>query len=203
MQYYSDYNIQTRIYLNWVHRLKTQSSTFFASRMNSGFYTRSWTNPRCRINVKSFRRTVYTSVTERLSCYSRLDQSSKQTWSRGLYEFSPVSLPGCNIRKFSQGPALESEDGISTTTNSQKALPFFLMPPPVPPYPCPHLTDKEIEVYLKPLYERGWGIHTIASSKDQRKPTFALAKSLEFTKNNYLGGFLGVLNSLAKQEQVR
>jgi len=43
-----------------------------------------------------------------------------------------------------------------------KALPAPVVElPPVPKYPCPFITDVDVERYLKPLYSTGWGISRV------------------------------------------
>jgi hypothetical protein len=78
--------------------------------------------------------------------------------------------------------------------------------PEKPPYPCPHLSDKEVETYLFPLYERGWGVFTknpLRTGKASSAPSLMLAKDISFVWHFPLVDFLTTLNVLVKQENVR
>lgn len=74
-------------------------------------------------------------------------------------------------------------------------------PPQAPRYPCQHLSEAQLEQYLKPLYDRGWGIHSRLPMDDIPTTTFMLAKSIKFIWNFALVEFLGKLHPVVQREQ--
>ncbi|KAI8980121.1 hypothetical protein BD414DRAFT_493693 [Trametes punicea] len=69
--------------------------------------------------------------------------------------------------------------------------------PPAPRYPCPFLTDEEIQTHLVPLYERAW---TIQPSSSNSTPAPELVKRCEFTSEAALGLFLDDLKEITASE---
>ncbi|KAH9902953.1 hypothetical protein C8Q73DRAFT_672377 [Cubamyces lactineus] len=69
--------------------------------------------------------------------------------------------------------------------------------PPTPPYPCPFLTDEEIQTYLVPLYHRGWSVQPSTSAK---KPAPELVKRFIFSEYASLELFERDLKDVTESE---
>ncbi|PVF94612.1 hypothetical protein CPB86DRAFT_712890 [Serendipita vermifera] len=87
-------------------------------------------------------------------------------------------------------------EGVTVASRPENTLPEL---PSRPPYPCPHLTPEEVQTYLAPLYERGWGLYTKVPV-DDKPATLMLAKDVSFVWHFPLGEFLTGLNAVTKAE---
>lgn len=134
-------------------------------------------------------------TTSAAAAVNKVPESSKQS-PTSSYPSTPSHL-----KSMGQVPP----KGVETLPTPTNQLPVL---PRKPPYPCPHLSDLELDVYLRPLYERGWGIFTRAPVRDgtdgpPTAHTLMLAKDLKFIWHAGLVDFLTTLNTLTKRENVR
>jgi hypothetical protein len=89
--------------------------------------------------------------------------------------------------------------GVNVLVPPQNVLPEK---PTTPPYPCGHLSDKEVADYLFPLYKRDWGIYS-KLPMNGKPATLMLAKDITFVWHYPIVDFVNQLHIIAKQENVR
>ncbi|TFK84083.1 hypothetical protein K466DRAFT_589212 [Polyporus arcularius HHB13444] len=70
-----------------------------------------------------------------------------------------------------------------------KPPPYFPELPPAPRYPCPFLTEEEINTYLTPLYRRSWTVQP-SSHGPTKKAAPELVKRFDFSSGSQVGEFL-------------
>jgi len=143
-------------------------------------------------------------------------QTEKLTSHKGSNEPPEVASPVSETAKNTSepdsiahaSPHLKSSGNVPPSGVKTLEIPANKLPekPEKPPYPCPHLSDEEVETYLFPLYERGWGVYTkrpLRTDKGSTTPSLMLAKDISFVWHFPLVDFLTTLNVLVKQENVR
>ncbi len=81
--------------------------------------------------------------------------------------------------------------------------PSFEVLPDAPPYPCPFITDEEIQTYLAPLYARAWTVQpSNLNPGDKSKAAPELVKLFTFSSTQELDDFLQKVDSITHSENV-
>ncbi|KAI1797197.1 hypothetical protein LXA43DRAFT_1089086 [Ganoderma leucocontextum] len=71
--------------------------------------------------------------------------------------------------------------------------------PKAPPYPCPFLTDEEIQTYLTPLYAWAWTVQP-SNPGDKNKTAPELVKTFAFSTTQELVEFLQRVGDITRSE---
>ncbi|KAM5530883.1 hypothetical protein V8D89_015468 [Ganoderma adspersum] len=88
---------------------------------------------------------------------------------------------------------------MSTNLNQPPDAPSFEVLPDAPLYPCPFLTDEEIQTYLAPLYVRCWTVQP-STPRDRNKAAPELVKTFAFSSNQELDQFLQRVDDITRSE---
>ena len=73
--------------------------------------------------------------------------------------------------------------------------------PSAPPYPCPFLTDEDVQTYLLPLYPRGWTVQPSKTGDDNKRAP-ELVKAFAFENSSQLEEFLRKATDVTNAENV-
>ncbi|KAG8868287.1 hypothetical protein FRC20_003678 [Serendipita sp. 405] len=118
--------------------------------------------------------------------------SSSETTPSKSPDFSPFQTPSANKKVGRNVPK-----GVVVAPPPTNVLPEL---PAKPQYPCKHLSDDEVNHYLRPLYERGWGIFTRLPNQEHPVPTLQLARDIHFIWHFALLEFIRELNVITAAE---
>ncbi|KAG8799719.1 TRAPP subunit bet5 [Serendipita sp. 398] len=118
--------------------------------------------------------------------------SSSETTPSKSPDFSPFQTPSANKKVGRNVPK-----GVVVAPPPTNVLPEL---PAKPRYPCKHLSDDEVKHYLRPLYERGWGIFTRLPNQEHPVPTLQLARDIHFIWHFALLEFIRELNVITAAE---
>ena len=75
------------------------------------------------------------------------------------------------------------------------------MLPDAPSYPCPFLTDEEVQTYLTSLYARCWTVQP-STPGDKNKAAPELVKTFAFSSSQELDRFLRRVDDITRSENV-
>lgn len=103
------------------------------------------------------------------------------------------------------------DEGAPETSSTYVVLKEIPLPtlPPAPKYPCPLLTQDEIDIYLRPLYKRKWGVTARLIERTTHKENVSQLTGVFFFKSNehaqseeYIKKFVDRIAGLVKSEKV-
>ncbi|KAI0775279.1 hypothetical protein BD413DRAFT_534697 [Trametes elegans] len=106
-------------------------------------------------------------------------------------------------RTLPQPPCVTRQRGVRTTHTDTKVARSYGLPPlpPAPPYPCPVLTEEEIQHFVQPLLNRSWSKKALpaAESTEGRIPS-VLEKVFSFEHRAALDAFLQDVQDVTEAE---